>query len=212
MHGREGGNQETRETRENREHSMAAPGNSQNVKMIRDTLHDIPSFAVPSSYSLRWYKSGDEENWYRIWKAADTVHPAVSADTFRRDFGQDEELLAKRQCFICDQKGIPVGTASAWFDNNYKGLAYGLVHWVAITQDEQGKGLSKPLLSAVLERLAALGHERALLTTQHYRLPAISLYLNFGFRPEIDGDRDMELWRTVRAALPHRALDCLALG
>jgi len=74
---------------------------------------------------------------------------------------------------------------------------YGLVHWVAIVPEEQGKGLANPLMMAVCNRLKELGYNRAYLNTSTARLPAVSLYLNFGFMPEINNDRDKQVWEHV---------------
>ena len=71
------------------------------------------------------------------------------------------------------------------------------VHWVAIVPDHQGKGLAKPLLTAICNRLVEIGHDRAYLTTNTVRLPAINLYLAYGFEPEIDTDEDRRVWDGV---------------
>jgi GNAT superfamily N-acetyltransferase len=58
----------------------------------------------------------------------------------------------------------------------------------------QGRGLSKPLLSIVCERMRDLGHDKAMLSTSTARPVAVNLYLHFGFRPLIRHDTDRANW------------------
>ncbi len=180
------------------------------LRMIRKSLEGIPQFLLLSSYSLRRYQSGDEKKWLAIQRQAD-VYNLIGPGRFRREFGSDEEVLQLRQCYLCDGRGEAIGTATAWYDNDYRGRAFGRVHWVAIVPAEQGKGLAKPLMTAVCNRLVELGHQRAYLTTANVRLPAICLYLKFGFLPQIDGEADLRAWREVREALPPAAKGSLQL-
>ena len=87
-----------------------------------------------------------------------------------------------------------MGTATAWFDENHRGRPFGRVHWVAVVPENQGCGLSKPLLSRVCSALRELGHEDAYLTTSTVRVPAIRLYMQFGFVPEINSEEDTRVW------------------
>ena len=80
---------------------------------------------------------------------------------------------------------------------------------MAIQPALHGQGLAKPLLALVCQRLQALGHRRAYLNTSTGRLPAIGLYLKFGFVPKMRRDRENTLraWRQVREQLPHPAVE-----
>ena len=179
-----------------------------NVSMVRATLADLPHFALPAPYSLRWYQPGDEKYWVDIHVAADRYH-TFTAETFLREFEADRALLPTRQAYLCDGTGQPVGTTSAWFYPDEENEDYGLVHWVAIQPALHGQGLAKPLLALVCQRLQALGHRRAYLNTSTGRLPAIGLYLKFGFVPKMRRDRENTLraWRQVREQLPHPAVE-----
>lgn len=178
------------------------------VSMTRATLTDLPSFVLPAPYTLRWYQPGDERFWVELHVAAD-AYLTFTAETFDREFGADRALLSTRQAYLCDGTGTPIGTASAWFYADEEGEPYGLVHWVAIHPAAQGQGLAKPLLGLVCTRLRELGHDRAYLNTSTGRIPAINLYLRFGFVPKMHRDRETTLraWQQVRARLAHPALD-----
>lgn len=167
-----------------------------NISMVRKNLDDIPFYELPGSYQIRWYHQGDEKIWFEIQKRADKLNP-ITPDLFKRQFGDDPQLLHERQCFLYDTSGIPVGTATAWFNKDYRGEVYGRLHWVAIIPAKQGKGLAKPLLTTVCRRMKELQHDKAYLTTSTLRIPAINLYLKFGFVPEIKNEQDFAAWKIV---------------
>jgi N-acetylglutamate synthase-like GNAT family acetyltransferase len=121
----------------------------------------------------------------------------VTPDLFEKQFGTDTQLLSERQCFLCDSRDNIIGTASAWLDN-HGGKSLGRIHWVAIIPQQQGRGLAKPLLTAICKRLKELGHSKTYLTTQSVRLPAINLYAKFRFTPVIDSDGDREIWEKLQ--------------
>ena len=171
------------------------------IRMIRENLDNIPDFGLPDGYAIRWFQPGDEKSWHKIHLLADK-YTVVTLDLFEKEFGSNTRMLAERQCFLLDCKDSPIGTASAWFDDCSK-QSSGRIHWVAIIPAEQGKGLAKPLLSTVCNRLKALGHPRAHLTTQTVRIPAINLYLTFGFVPAIDSERDRQMWQRLQKYLKY---------
>ena len=166
------------------------------VKMIRQNLDDIPEYNLPAGYSIRWYQVGYEKHWQAIQLLADE-YTRVTPDLFQEQFGTDIQLLAERQCFLCDGKDNIIGTATAWLDN-LDGKSLGRIHWLAIVPHRQGKGLAKPLLTITCKRLKDLGHSKTYLTTQSVRIPAINLYAKFGFAPVIDTDRDREIWERLQ--------------
>ena len=171
------------------------------IRMIRENLDDIPNYRLPAGYSIRWHQPGDAKSWYRIHLLAD-LYTKVTPELFEEQFGSDTQTLAERQCFLIDNKGTPIGTASAWFDDRNT-QSSGRVHWVAIIPVEHGKGLAKSLLTTVCSRLKELGHSKAHLTTQTVRIPAINLYLKFGFVPAVDSERDRQIWRRLREHLKY---------
>lgn len=163
------------------------------VHMIRRTLERIPQHPLPPGYSLRGYRPGDRDTWVAIHTLAEQ-HVTTSAAVYDQQFGGNEAELARRQFFLLDGQGAAIGTATAWFDDHYHGERFGRVHWVAIVPSYQGRGLAKPLLTAVCNRLVELGHDRACLTTLTVKLPAIALYLSFGFEPDIRSEEDRRVW------------------
>lgn len=164
--------------------------------MVRGNLENLPEFVFPPGLSLRWYRPGDEALWRQIHLAADHLN-RITSDLFLQQFGSDTALLTQRQCYLFGGEGEAIGTGTAWFDDQFEGARYGRVHWIAIVPGYQGRGLGKPLLAAVCQRLRQLGHDRAYLSTSTARLPAIKLYLRFGFAPLIRSEAEDAFWRGI---------------
>lgn len=170
------------------------------ITMVRDNLEGIPDHSLPEGFILRGYQPGDQKLWEEIHLLADRYLTPTS-DLFHREFGTDEAVLAERQLYLLAADGQAIGTATAWFNDNFRGRAYGRVHWVAIVPRYQGQGLAKPLMAAVCCRLRELGHDRAYLTTSTARVPAVRLYMQFGFLPWPEGAGDVRVWRRFEREL-----------
>ncbi|MEX0653724.1 MAG: GNAT family N-acetyltransferase [Phycisphaeraceae bacterium] len=176
------------------------------LQMIRENLCNLPAAPWPAGFHLRGYQPSDDRTWYAIHRKADR-YTQLTRQRFAEEFGRDDALLAARQYYLCQSAtGAAVGTATAWRDAD----GAGRVHWVAIVPEAQGRGLAKPLLAAVCQRLAELGHERTRLTTQSPRLAAVNLYLRFGFQPDLRNAEDVRIWQRLRGQLKpefHAAID-----
>lgn len=190
--------------------------------MTRSSLDNIPEFAPPPGFQVRWYQPGDEAHWLRIHLVADPLN-RITPELFEQQFAvrtvracrpalSDESPnglksalrdLCERQCYLLAPTGEVIGTGTAWFSDHFEGGRWGRVHWMAILPEFQGRGLGKALLSVICRRLRQLQHERAFLTTSTARLPAIKLYRKFGFEPLIRSAEDENLWRAM-LRLAHR--------
>ena len=166
------------------------------IAMIRPDLKGLPETVFPPGYSLRWFRSGDAAHWMRIHHDADPFNE-VTPDLFTRQFGCDFQRLSERQCYVQDTMARVVGTGTAWSAEERTDGRWGRVFWLAIHRQYQGRGLGKPLLGAICHRLHELGHDRACVITSTGRLPAVSLYLQFGFQPEIQSDTDRIVWKRI---------------
>jgi len=161
--------------------------------MLRENLKQIPQFTWPNGFSLRWYAPGDEHAWLEIHLAADHYNQ-ITPELFETQFHNDQTELSNRQCYLLSPHGQVIGTATAWFGNRSETKDFGRVHWVAILPEYQGRGLSRPLMTAVCTRLVDLGHDRAYLNTSSARKAAIRLYLQFGFKPWIRNENEKIVW------------------
>lgn len=170
------------------------------VNMIREHLNDIPEHTLPAGYSFVWYMPGYEKLWIDIHLQSEK-YATISYDLYYREFGRGAAILSQRQVFLFDARDRAIGTTTGWYNSNYNGKSFGRIHWVAMLPEMQGKGLSKPMMSLVCQRMRELEHNRAYLVTSTARIPAINLYLKFGFVPEIRSAEDERAWRGVQEVI-----------
>jgi GNAT superfamily N-acetyltransferase len=169
------------------------------VWMIHRALQQAPSYTLPEGYRMRFFQAGDIEPWVRIQQAADRFQVPTAASFHH--YMPDANRIAKRVLFMTDPNGQDIGSITAWNDDQFLGHDAGLVHWVALIPETQGRGLAKPLMSAALQVMQAEGYDEAWLETGSARLPALNLYLHFGFQPYVRGDEDRAAWKQVSPLL-----------
>ena len=68
----------------------------------------------------------------------------------------------------------------------------------------RGQGAGRLALIAALNSLAARGYRSTVLSTDDWRLPAISLYLSLGFEPVMEHESHPERWKKIFAELELR--------
>ena len=171
---------------------MPESAKERSVTMVNEDLRAAPSYDLLPDVRVHWYQPGDEESWVAIHKLADQfnkVTPELFVDQFA-DAGFD---LAERQCYLLDNTGDPIATATAWGEHQGRFAQFGRLHWVAVVPRLQNQGVGKMVVSVACQRLIALGHTRAFLMTSSLRPAAVHLYEKFGFRIEAEeraGQRD----------------------
>lgn len=171
--------------------------------LVRPHLNDLPAAVLPADYCWRWFRLGDAAHWLHIHHDADPFND-ISPELFTRQFGVDFKHLANRQLYVQDPIGRVVGTGTAWSDESRPEGPCGRVYWLAVLRQFQGLGLGKSILAAVCTRLRELGYPRACVMTSSGRLPAVNLYLQLGFQPEMHTAEDHILWEHVFEALKTR--------
>jgi len=174
------------------------PAGHRHITMVCDDLDAIPEFLLDAPYCLRWFRPGDEQHWLDIQSRAD-IYNEFSLALFQGTFGSALRELPQRLCFLTSDDGTPIGTATAWFGETAPWQGCGRLHWVAISPEQQGRGLSKPLLAEVCRMMRRLNGPRAYLTTATCRLPAVNLYSQFGFRPQMSNADERQAWSLLLA-------------
>jgi GNAT superfamily N-acetyltransferase len=170
--------------------------------MRRPSVEGLPQHAPSGGFRIRGYRAGDEATWTSVQRSAERFLE-ITDDLFRKEFGNDEGRLARGMFFLEDPAGRPVGTASAWHLPDRDAPDCGRVHWVAVAEGVQGGGLGKALLAAVCHRLREQGFTNLVLGTHVTRIPAINLYLAFGFLPDVRHADDLAEWRKLAPQLKY---------
>lgn len=177
--------------------------------LLEADIGDIPERPLPAGYSYAFYQDGDRDAWIDIEKSArefSTVEEGERA--WGRYYAGREEELKNRMVFVLNAEGKKVATATAFYDITGRDTSgSGWLHWVAVRREEQGRGLSKPLITHVLSIMRKMGQTHAKIPTQTTTWVACKVYLDLGFRPipkNLINSRDG--WRIIRRLTEHPAL------
>ncbi|MEK5520520.1 GNAT family N-acetyltransferase [Heyndrickxia sp. FSL W8-0423] len=177
------------------------------VKMVRKDLLDIPQYSLPAGFRIRLFEKGDEHSWARVETSVDEFKNEQTAlEHFNKEFGPHLDEMSRRCVFIENENGEVIGTTTAWYgDLHGDGEVSGRIHWVGIVPEYQGKKLSKPLLSAVMNILAN-NHSKCYLTSQTTSYQAINMYLNYRFEPLLTEPSCHEAWSLLEDILNRKIL------
>ncbi|MEK6221360.1 MAG: GNAT family N-acetyltransferase, partial [Chloroflexota bacterium] len=150
---------------------------------------------LPPEYTLRTFQKGDEAPFYNLmalagwtdWNADRLAPwlPRIPGDGWFMVTHIPTNLI--------------VATAMALASEAYE--HGGEIGWVAAHPDHKGHGLGKAVCSAVTRKLIEEGYRTIHLYTEHWRLPALHIYLSLGFIPYITSTASQELWQEVCSQL-----------
>jgi len=174
---------------------------------IKTVIELAQKYKINDQFFIRNYKKGEEAFWAEVETAAGEFKTEKEAlEHFEKEFGPYRDEMEER-CFFVAYKDSDrvIGTATAWYNNDFKGERYGRVHWVGIHPEFQGRKLAKPLLAAVMMRLAKY-HNKAYLTSQTTSYKAINMYMDFGFVPAIIDDEAMKTWKYLEDILDRKII------
>lgn len=152
-----------------------------------------PPVTLPSGYRLRTYRPGDETRFFALMALAGWP-------------GWDEEMLrpwlhrmlpAGWFIVVTEDSDLIVASAMATHDHTWKRPFSGEVGWVAGDPAHKGLGLGTAVVAAVTARFIEVGYPSIHLFTEHYRLPALAIYLRLGYLPLLYRDEMVDLWRGV---------------
>ena len=177
--------------------------------MLRGDITGMKEIPLPAGYHYEMYRPGDRDAWIEIEKSAkefDTREQGL--DAWKRYYAEHTDELPGRMVFVVNEAGEKVATATAFYD--IRGIdqsADGWLHWVAVRREFQGKGLSKPLVSHVIQIMKALGQTHCKIPTQTTTWVAVKVYLDLGFRPiEKNLVNSRDGWRIIKRLTDHPAL------
>lgn len=170
------------------------------ITMVRPDMGDLPCAEFPEGFSIRPMRLDEVGLWTDIHRDAEPYFP-IEDDLFYQEYGDDLQATQQRCFIIANAKGVAVGTISAWYNRDFKGKDYGRVHWVAVRPAYQRRGLARAGLAHALHQLAQW-HDRCYLRTSIPRVGAIRLYLDAGFRPDLEPVEAIDKWRQVDLSHP----------
>jgi GNAT superfamily N-acetyltransferase len=179
------------------------------VQMVREDVAGFPVLELPAGYRFRGYREGDEATWTYLQAAAEP-YVEVTPELFGREFGADRDALHDRMFFVETVGGEAVASITAWWERDRHSPAErGRIHWVVVHPDHQRRGLTKPMMTRAMQRLAR-SHPSAMLGTSTGRTWALKVYLDFGFHPdpdELESKPEVAAaWRNVQERLDHPLL------
>ena len=149
-------------------------------------LTDLPEVALPEGYRLVTFEPGDRDAWIDIERSAQEVLSREHGEAcWERYYGAREQELPGRMWFVENAAGEKIATATALYDiHGAAKPGEGQLHWVAVKKEYQGRGLSKPLITYVLQVMKRLGYDSVKIHTQTNTWLACKVYYDLGFRPE----------------------------
>ena len=165
------------------------------LKMRRLSHEGLPEIQLPEGYHIRSYRPGDEAAWADIINRAGDLgeHTAESA---RESLTGKPHFHPEGLLFVTTDTGDPVATACAWLFREDIWTA-GQLHMVAVVPEHQGKRLSYWVSAAVCHVHRRWGVSEIVLTTDEFRLAAVKVYINLGFRPVMRTPEHFDRWITV---------------
>jgi len=164
------------------------------VLMVKTDTTKYPRFELPSGYTICGYLEGFEVQWAGLMFEVDQTDTLQEAkDIFEKEFMSLPDLLPKQCLFVLDETGKMAATASLWHGEHFD-ETYQRIHWVATCPEYQGKGLTKALITKLLDVYNELGYKDFIyLTSQTWSYKAINIYSQFGFVPYM-GEKPANWW------------------
>ena len=98
---------------------------------------------------------------------------------------------------VTEASDLIVATAMATHDHTWLRPFSGEVGWVAGDPAHKGRGLGTAVVAVVTASFIEIGYPSIHLFTEHYRLPALNIYLRLGYVPLLYRPEMVDLWKEV---------------
>ncbi len=172
--------------------------------MVLDNLENTKNYPLPNGYEfVFWENEKDLQAWINIHISTGEFASITDCEkTFYDFYKHIENELTKRVIFIKDIDGNKIATAtlSPANENGYSCV----IDWFAISNTAQGKKLSKPLLSKIIDITKNFGYEKILLHTHTNPWLAAKVYLDLGFVPF--NTNETLGWKILKSIINHPKL------
>ncbi len=171
------------------------PTQEPDLKMDLSLEQPVPEpVALPEGYRLVTLQPDSQlADWAAVLSAAFPEDNPWTVERLVSEFVDKPQFDAKGT-FLAYCGDEPVACALAWRDTP-DSTEIGRLHWVGTVPGHRGKHLGRAVVVAVIRYFAEHHFKVVTLDTQHYRPPAVNLYLSLGFVPDYRGDlRQLYLW------------------
>ena len=160
------------------------------LRMVKLNMNDIPEANIPDGFELRVIKPDEKNKWEEL------CNKMFDFKSTFKETVEEKRGYVEDGVFVITDGGRFIATGTGLCNHNQNG--YGYVHMIAADSDYSGKRLGYEIVAAVLRRLRGGGFDKAELTTDDHRLPAIKTYKNLGFIPDLSVDETMrERWENI---------------
>lgn len=171
------------------------------VYMVR-TSATSASPELPTPYRLRGLRESDAAEWSRLLAIVSPERRWTSARALRY-FGAGSAMSISG-AFVVQAGNELVATAQLYLDHDASGARFAELGYVAVKPEHRRQGLGTAVCRAVLDRASHIGVERVFLRTNDFRLPAIRLYRELGFRPWLPNPSARIQWDRIGRQLGER--------
>jgi predicted dehydrogenase/GNAT superfamily N-acetyltransferase len=156
-----------------------------------------PSVRLPAGYTLDTFRENDADSLVALMRRVGFTDWSLNTLEGVRRTVLPGGLFVVRH----GPDGAVVATANANHPPVPRYLEAGELGWVAADPAHAGRGLGRAVCAAVVARFQAAGFCTIYLSTDDHRLPAIKVYLDLGFVPDLYRDDMAERWAAIRARL-----------
>ena len=162
------------------------------LRMERPDMANIPEANIPGGFQLRLIRSDEKQKWEELFDKAFGFE-----NSFDNDNASAAGYVEDGVFVITDgaDKFVAIGTALC---DNENPNSCGVVYSIAVDPDYSGKKLGYEITAAVLRRIRDAGFSKAELKTKDFIFPAIKIYLDLGFLPDLTADETMQKrWENI---------------
>lgn len=168
------------------------------LRMIRPNLQDIPAVNIPDGFELRAIKADERQQWEELCAGIFNQECSFAINIEGR-VGYIEDGVFVIVDKLDGDKVVATGTT---FCPQQDTDEFCHLEYIAACPECSGKGLGREITAATLRRLRDGGVSVARLSTWDFCLPAIKIYLDLGFAPDLTVDETMpSRWESIYAAL-----------
>ena len=159
------------------------------LKMRRDMSLPLPVIAPDKDFAVHTADANSAGAWEWIISASFGHEYSYSMIT-------DDQRCAPERVFFVKEHAQDIATVTLQVAPEKTSI-----HMVGTHPWASGRGAVKYAMEAALKCANDMGIKEVHLTTDDFRLPAIRVYLDFGFEPVEDDDEMVQRWAAVREKL-----------